>query len=128
MPIPDDPLKPLNARAKPRRAAAVAIQDAASKDDLPRVAAAGRGEIAEQILRLAFERGIRVREDASLAEMLVAIDIDSPIPTEAFMAVAEILSYVYRANGAPDPFAAVLADEDALAGDDAGSSKDARQP
>jgi len=31
--------------------------------------------------------------------MLSAIDIDSEIPVEAFAAVAEILTYVYRANG-----------------------------
>jgi flagellar biosynthesis protein len=36
--------------------------------------------------------------------MLAGIKIDSPIPSEAFMAVAEILSYVYRANGQPNPF------------------------
>ena len=36
--------------------------------------------------------------------MLVEIDVDSPIPSEAFMAVAEILSYVYRADGKPNPF------------------------
>ena len=42
--------------------------------------------------------------------MLAAIELDSPIPAEAFMAVAEILSYVYRANGMPNPFDAVLQD------------------
>ena len=55
--------------------------------------------MAEQILQVAFDRGIKVREDADLAEMLSAIDIDSEIPVEAFAAVAEILTYVYRANG-----------------------------
>ena len=39
-----------------------------------------------------------MREDADLAEVLTAIDVDSEIPIEAFAAVAEILSYVYRAN------------------------------
>ena len=65
----------------------------------PKVIAAGRGSVAEQILALAFANGIKVREDADLAELLSAIDIDSEIPLEAFTAVAEILSYVYRANG-----------------------------
>ena len=31
-------------------------------------------------------------------EILSAIDVESEIPIEAFAAVAEILSYVYRAN------------------------------
>ena len=42
---------------------------------------------------------------------LAQIEIDSPIPSEAFMAVAEILAYVYQANGKPNPFN-VLLDED----------------
>ena len=33
-----------------------------------------------------------------LIEILSAIDIDSEIPIETFAAVAEILTYVYRAN------------------------------
>ncbi|MCB1556419.1 MAG: hypothetical protein KDJ15_03805, partial [Alphaproteobacteria bacterium] len=52
----------------------------------------------------------KVREDSALAEMLATIELDSPIPSEAFMAVAEILSYVYRANGQPNPFDALVDD------------------
>lgn len=83
---------------------------------MPRIVAAGRGKTAEQILQLAFENGVKVREDSALAEMLASIELDSPVPSEAFMAVAEILSYVYRANGEPDPFEAVL--RDAMKDDD----------
>lgn len=75
---------------------------------LPHISAAGRGKIAEQILEIAFSQGIKVREDSALAEMLAAIELDSPIPHEAFAAVAEIMAYVYRANGQPNPFDAVL--------------------
>ena len=64
-----------------------------------RFVAGGRGSVAEQILQIAFAQGVKVREDADLAELLSAIDIDSEIPIEAFAAVAEILTYVYRANG-----------------------------
>lgn len=98
---------PLNIKKIPKNQVAVALEAGA---DLPRIAAAGRGKIAEQILQIAFENGIRVREDGVLAEMLAAAELDSPIPSEAFMAVAEILSYVYRAAGEPDPFDAVLED------------------
>ena len=58
------------------------------------------GAIAEQILNIAFAQGVRVREDADLAQLLAAVDVDSEIPVEAFAAVAEILVYVWRANGA----------------------------
>ncbi len=105
-----DPLRPLNIKEKPKHQTAVALRDAASREDLPTIAAAGRGKIAEQILQLAFENNIRVREDSALAEMLATIELDSPIPSEAFMAVAEILTYVYRANGQPNPFDAVFED------------------
>jgi flagellar biosynthesis protein len=37
-----------------------------------------------------------VRSDRDLVRLLDTVDIDSPIPLEAFQAVAEILSYIYR--------------------------------
>ena len=103
-----DPLIPLNIKKKSENSVAVAISDAKDGKDLPRITAAGRGKIAEQILQIAFDNDIKVREDSALAEMLATIELDSPIPSEAFMAIAEILSYVYRANGQPNPFDAVL--------------------
>lgn len=72
-------------------------------DDAPRVTASGRGKVAERILKLAFASGVKVREDADLAEILAAVEVDSAIPLEAFMAVAEILAYVYRANRVEPP-------------------------
>lgn len=107
---PDDPLKPLNLKGKPARQTAVAIKDRTRERKVPQVVAAGRGNLAEKILQLAFDNDIKVKEDSALAEMLASVEIDSPIPSEAFMAVAEILYYVYRANGAPNPFDAVLKD------------------
>lgn len=101
-------LTPLNIKKKPSNPVAVALEDGSDQGALPRVTAAGRGKIAEQILQIAFEHGIKVREDSALAEMLATIELESPIPSEAFLAVAEILSYVYRASGQPDPFDAVL--------------------
>lgn len=105
-----DPLIPLNLKKKSDKQTAVALKDRTRDRQVPQVIAAGRGKIAEQILQLALENGIRVREDSALAEMLAVIELDSPIPSEAFAAVAEILAYVYRANGQPNPFDAVLAD------------------
>ncbi len=72
-------------------------------DSAPKVVASGRGWIAEKILEIAFAEGVRVREDADLAEMLAAVDLDTEIPVEAFIAVAEILRYVYAANGTAPP-------------------------
>lgn len=80
------------------RQKAVALQYDETRDDAPRVTASGQGAVAEQILALAFANGVKVREDAELVDILAALDIDSVIPLEAFTTVAEILSYVYRAN------------------------------
>jgi flagellar biosynthesis protein len=106
----DSDLSPLNIKEKPKRATAVAITFDKETGDLPRISAAGRGKLAEQILQIAFDQGIKVREDQALAEMLAKVELDSPIPSEAFLSVAEVLSYVYRANGEPDPFNAILDD------------------
>lgn len=100
----DDDLTPLNIRKIPKKKTAVALKDSMGGKKVPRIAAAGRGTIAEKILQIAFENDIKVREDGDLAEILAGIELDSPIPSEAFMAVGEILSYVYQCNGRPNPF------------------------
>ena len=101
-------LKPLNIIEKPDKQTAVALKDSSENNAVPIVTAAGRGKLAEQILQIALENDIKIRTDADLTEMLAKIELDSPIPSDAFMAVAEVLSYVYRANGQANPFNAVL--------------------
>ncbi len=86
-------------KSAPQTALAVALKYEPATEYAPKVIASGRGSIAEQILAIAFAKGIKVREDADLAKLLSVIEIDSEIPVEAFAAVAEILAYVYRANG-----------------------------
>lgn len=92
----EDPQRPVEAPA--RIAKAVAINYDNKNDAAPRITATGRGAIAEQIISLAFANGVKVREDADLVEVLEKIEVDSPIPLQAFAAVAEILAYVYKAN------------------------------
>jgi len=38
-------------------------------------------------------------KDSTETRRLAAIELDSDIPSEAFVAIAEILAYVYKANG-----------------------------
>jgi flagellar biosynthesis protein len=73
-------------------------RDGSLRPKSPRVVATGRGAVAEQILAIAFEKGVPVREDSDLAQILAAVELDAEIPIDALAAVAEILSYVYRAN------------------------------
>ena len=79
-------------------AIAVALDYRPGEHRAPKVVASGRGAVAESILALAFAHGVKVREDGDLAELLTAVDVGEDIPIEAFLAVAEVLSYVYRAN------------------------------
>ena len=78
---------------------AVALGYDMEKDSAPKVVAKGQGHIAKKIVQIALDEGIEIHQDADLLQILKAVDIDSEIPLEAFGAVAEIISYIYRANG-----------------------------
>lgn len=69
----------------------------------PKVTASGRGAVAEQILQIAFERGVKVRKDGDLAEILSVVEVDSEIPLAALAGVAEILRYLYQTDAGARP-------------------------
>ncbi len=77
---------------------AVALRYDHEKEESPRVVAKGKGHIAHQIRNIAEEYGIPIRHDDDLVELLAQVDIDREIPQELYAAVAEILSWIYRAN------------------------------
>ena len=87
-----------NTPFRPPLAKAVAIEYDVLGDAAPRVSARGEGHVAEQIMALAFAHGIKVRKDADLVEILSVMEVDSVIPVEAYAAIGEILTYVYKAN------------------------------
>ena len=76
---------------------AVAVKKTAHSEGAT-VTAKGTGHLAERILDVAFSKGVKVRSDQDLTNLLEQFDIDSPIPLEALSAVSEILDYVYKAN------------------------------
>ena len=77
---------------------AIALDYQPLEGGAPIVVAKGQGWLAEQIIAIAEANGIEVKKDPDLAQLLESVDVDSEIPLEAFAAVAEILSYVYRLN------------------------------
>ncbi len=81
-----------------KRPLAVALTHDPLRPELPSLSASGRGVLAEQIVALAFEHGVRVREDSTLAEILATLDLDTPIPSEAIIAVGEVLARLYEIN------------------------------
>lgn len=88
------------AKQRADRTIAVAIEDDPDTAAAAKITASGFGKVAEQILEIAFANGVKVREDAGLAQILSKLDVDSEVPLEALAAVAEILRYVYLANAA----------------------------
>lgn len=65
-------------------------------DAAPRVVARGKGLIAEEIIARAREHGVYVHESPELVALLTQVDIDQSIPPQLYMAVAELLAWLYR--------------------------------
>ncbi|MCE9593118.1 MAG: EscU/YscU/HrcU family type III secretion system export apparatus switch protein [Planctomycetes bacterium] len=89
--------------AQGREPRAAALRYERSAAHAPRILAHGRGATAEQILALAREHDVPVREDRDLVELLCACDIGDEIPVELYGAVAELLSWLYAHNAALGP-------------------------
>ncbi len=83
--------------AKPNSSAREAIALAYSQTDAaPRVVAKGKGLIAEAIIARAREHGVFVHESPELVALLTQVDIDEHIPAQLYVAVAELLAWLYR--------------------------------
>lgn len=65
-------------------------------DAAPRVVAKGKGMVAEAIIAKAKEHGVYVHESPELVALLTQVDIDQHIPPQLYMAVAELLAWLYR--------------------------------
>ena len=87
--------RPLVPAEPDERSLAVALTYA-SGDAAPRVVAKGRGLIAEEIIRRAHEHGVYVHESPELVSLLVQVDLDDRIPPQLYIAVAELLAWLYR--------------------------------
>lgn len=75
---------------------AVALRYDKQKDNAPKVIGKGKGEVAKNIIKLANEYDIPIKEDADLVEMLSKVDIDKEVPPNLYKAVAEVFSFLYR--------------------------------
>ncbi|MFL1706391.1 MULTISPECIES: FlhB-like flagellar biosynthesis protein [unclassified Campylobacter] len=82
--------------AKIKTKKAVALGYNKAKDNAPKVLASGSGEVAKNIINLAKEHDIPIKEDADLVELLSKVDINEEIPPNLYKAVAEIFSFLYK--------------------------------
>jgi flagellar biosynthesis protein len=85
---------------KQRAAAALAYRDG---DAAPRVVAKGRGIVADSIIEKARASGVYVHESRELLALLMQIDLDSRIPPQLYIAVAELLAWLYHLEAADKP-------------------------
>jgi len=83
---------------KDNKKKAVALKYDRLKDAAPTVTAKGQGTVAENIISLALAHGVQVKDDPDLVEVLASLDINQEIPAEIYVAVAELLAFVYGAN------------------------------
>ena len=77
---------------------AVALKYDGTEDIAPRIIAKGEGTVAEKIIALAKKHGVPIKDDPDLVELLSQLKIDEAIPPEIYVAVAELLSFVYSLN------------------------------
>lgn len=88
-------MNPPDSGKEATRQEAVALAYSAA-ENAPRVVAKGRGLIAAEIIARAKEHGIFVHESPEMVALLMQIDLDARIPPQLYLAVAELLAWIYR--------------------------------
>ncbi|MCD6292002.1 MAG: flagellar biosynthesis protein FlhB [Deltaproteobacteria bacterium] len=80
---------------------AVALLYDQDGSEAPLVVAKGAGMIAEKIKKVAREHGVPVVENKALARLIFkTVELNQMIPETLYQAVAEVLAYIYRRDGA----------------------------
>nr|NNM91084.1 flagellar biosynthesis protein FlhB [Bacilli bacterium] len=75
---------------------AVALEYHRQQDIAPRIVAKGAGAVAQAIIQTAKDNDVVVVENSSLTDALMTLEVEQVIPEDLFLAVAEVLAYVYR--------------------------------
>lgn len=88
----------METRSEGKRKQAVALRYTPEERDAPYVVAAGLGPLAERIIAAAREHGVPVYEDPKLVAALAQVDVGRDIPPELYLAVAEVLAFVFSAE------------------------------
>ena len=78
--------------------AAISLQYEKGKNAAPKITAKGQGWVAENIIKMAQENNIPIREDKDLIHLLSEIDVGQEVPESLYKVVAELLAWVYQLN------------------------------
>ena len=62
----------------------------------PVLLAKGEGEVARRIIATAREHDVPLVQDEQLTELLCQLPLGDEIPPQLYVAVAEVLAFVYR--------------------------------
>lgn len=65
----------------------------------PRITASGAGPVADRILEIAREHDVPVHDDPLLTAALAQVPVGDEIPENVYVAVAEILAFIYLLSG-----------------------------
>ncbi len=84
-------------RQVPNRDRAVALQYE-NAESLPKIVAAGVGELAHEIVRLAEQNKIPVHQDTNLTELLARVGVGEAISPESYRLVAEVICFLGAAD------------------------------
>jgi flagellar biosynthesis protein len=68
-------------------------------ENAPVITATGEGEIAKEIIRIAKECNVPLREDLVLADILSQLDLGDEIPPLLYRVIAEVIAYAYIVSG-----------------------------
>lgn len=65
----------------------------------PRVTAKGQGLVAGQIIDRAKEHNIPLHTDVAMVKVLSKLSLGDEIPRELYVAIAEVIAFVYMLSG-----------------------------
>jgi flagellar biosynthesis protein len=81
---------------QPARLAVALLYDEKSA---PRVTAKGKGHLADEIIRLARESNIPIKEEPEIVQLLAQVDLGREIPPALYVAIAEVIAFAYMLKG-----------------------------
>lgn len=65
----------------------------------PNVSVKGFGELADEIIAVAKQKGIMIHQDEALANTLSKLELGEEIPKELYFVIAELIAFSYVVRG-----------------------------
>lgn len=88
---------------KPTLNDTLAISLEYTAESVPKVTAKGTGYVAQQIIDLAKQHNIPIKQDPQLSEMLSQVELNQEIPPILYEAIAQVLVFAYKLSGKLPP-------------------------